>query len=809
MDTPTRDTTKITLGPDLVLSHAEIIADYRLGYQSRQASLTGRKEVLTGKAKFGIFGDGKEVPQLAMARFFEKGDIRSGYYRDQTFAMAKGIQSIKAFFAQLYADTDPHHDTNSAGRQMNAHFASQSLNEDGSWRELTEQYNSYADGSPTASQMPRITGMVQASKLYRELPELSEASHGFSRNGNEVIFGTIGNASCAEGIFWETINAVGVIGGPLLMSIWDDGYGISVPNEYQVTKSNISEILAGFQREGNGPGYEIFRVKAWDYPALCRTYQEAAQLARTEQVPCIIHVQEVTQPQGHSTSGSHERYKSAERLEWEKAYDCLDKMKAWMIEEGMATADEFAAWEKEDRKYVRKMKNEAWEAYQLPIQQEVSEVVGLIREMATPSARRQELQDLADRLQGMKEPFRASIMESIHEALIMVAGEEQVDAQPLRDWKHAQDAHNAQRYGSHLYDESMSSALKVPEVPAQFSAGSEEMPGFEILNRCFDHHLTHNPRVLAFGEDVGKLGDVNQGFKGLQDKHGLMRVTDTGIREATIVGQAIGLAARGLRPIAEIQYLDYFIYGLQTLSDDLATLHYRTRGGQKAPAIIRTRGHRLEGIWHAGSPLGMLINSLRGMHLLVPRNMTQAAGFYNTLFQAEEPAVMIEVLNGYRLKETLPDNLTEFTLPLGVPEVLKEGEDVTVVTYGACCRVVMSAAEQLDELGISVEVIDVQSLLPFDLHGKIGESLQKTNRILFVDEDLPGGTTAYMMQQVMEKQNGYFYLDSQPKTLSAAAHRPAYGTDGDYFSKPQVEHVVKAVYEIMREADPEEYPSIF
>lgn len=806
--TPTRDTNNKILYPEFDLTQEDIISDYRIGYRSRQASLIGRREVLTGKAKFGIFGDGKEVPQLAMARFFQNGDFRSGYYRDQTFAMATKIQTAKEFFAQLYADTDLAHDPNSGGRQMNAHFASRHVDAQGNWKNLMAQPNSFADASPTASQMPRIAGLAQASKLYRELPDLHQFTN-FSNHGNEVVFGTIGNASCAEGHFWETINAVGVLGVPLVMSVWDDGYGISVPNEFQVTKSNISEILSGFQRGETGNGYEIFVVKGWDYLELIKTYQQATAIARKEHVPCLIHVREVTQPQGHSTSGSHERYKNEARLNWEIEHDCLGKMRAWMLEEGIAAEDDLEKWEKEDRKQVRKDKNEAWEAYQAPIFEERKEVLDLLAGVQAQMSESTALRTLITKLAHNPEPFRADFMDAVHETLLLAASDEKVDTSALRHWRKAQKPFNKERFNAHLHNESSHSAMLVEGEEAVYSADSPEMPGFEVLNHFFDILFERDPRVIAFGEDVGKLGDVNQGFKGLQDKYGPNRIMDTGIREATIVGQAIGLAARGLRPIAEIQYLDYFIYGLQTLSDDLATLHYRTAGGQIAPAIIRTRGHRLEGIWHAGSPMATIIHALRGIHVLVPRNMTKAAGFYNTLMHAAEPAVVVEVLNAYRLKEVMPDNLADYKLPLGVPEIMLEGEDVTLVTYGACCKLAITAAEQLAQVGISVEVIDVQSLLPFDVNHMIVDSLKKTNRILFLDEDVPGGTTAYMMQEVLEKQNGYFHLDSQPKTLNSHPHRPAYGTDGDFFSKPQVVDIFKAVYDIMHEADPEEYPDVF
>ncbi len=796
-------------GVSPVFSREEVIEDYRIMYQSRQASLVGRREVLTGKAKFGIFGDGKELPQIAMAKVFEKGDFRSGYYRDQTFAFAKGLSSFKHFFAQLYAHPDVEADPFSAGRQMNSHYASRSLNADGSWRDLTQQYNSAADASPTGTQMPRLAGLAQASRLYRELPVLSEIAEGFSNGGNEIAFGTIGNASCAEGHFWEAINAVGVLQAPLIMSIWDDDYGISVPNEYQITKSNISEVLKGFQRDETGNGYEIFTVKGWDYVALCETYRKAAEITRKEHIPSIIHVIELTQPQGHSTSGSHERYKSKSRLAWEKEHDCLLTMRNWMIENGFAEEAEVEEWEKEDRKFVRRIKNEAWQAFQAPIKGIVQELMGLLNTIRTELPQITEIDKTMTMLHRESEPLRAHVMRASYRALFAARGEDTPGIQALIEWRSNIEGKWARLYDTHLYSESTESPMRVREVKPEYDENPQMVSGFELLNRCFDSILTRDPRVVAFGEDVGNLGDVNQGFAGLQEKHGRNRVMDTGIREATIMGQAIGLAQRGLRPIAEIQYLDYFIYGMQILSDDLATLHYRTFGGQKAPAIIRTRGHRLEGIWHAGSPLGMMIHALRGIHLLVPRNMTQAAGYYNTLLQGDDPAVMIEVLNGYRLKEKLPNNLEVFTLPLGVPEVLREGTDITVVTYGACCRIAIEAAKQLADTGIELEIIDVQSLLPFDIHHHIVKSLQKTNRIIFFDEDVPGGATGYMMQQVLETQKGYQYLDSEPKTVTAKAHRTAFGSDGDYFSKPQVEHLFRAAYELMNEVDSETYPIFY
>ncbi len=790
---------------DLSITREMAIEDYRGLYRSRQVSLIGRREVLTGKAKFGIFGDGKELPQLAMARVCRPGDIRSGYYRDQTFALATGMVNLKQYFAQLYADSGPGHDPHSGGRQMNSHFATRMLDDQGNWLDLTQAPHSSADASPTASQMPRLVGLAQASKLYRLQPELAQLG-GFSVNGDEVAFGTIGNASCAEGHFWETINAVGVIQAPLVMSIWDDEYGISVPNEYQITKSSLAEMLSGFQRREGERGYEVFQVKAWDYEALLRTYQQAAELARREHVPSIIHVTEVTQPQGHSTSGSHERYKTSERLQWEKSQDCLVHMRQYVLEQGFATEEELEAWEKEDRREIRQAKNDAWKAFQEPIKKHVTELVSITSQLASRSVHKADIQQIVTDLKRSLEPKRREVMSAAHRILLTVKDESHPAIDKLRQWRQELDERFRQNYGSHLHSQSAHSPMQVEVVEPRYAEEPTLLSGFEILNRAFDDILARDPRVVAFGEDVGHLGDVNQGFAGLQAKHGPHRVMDTGIREATIMGQAIGLAMRGLRPIAEIQYLDYFIYGLQTLSDDLASLHYRSKGGQKAPAIIRTRGHRLEGIWHAGSPLGTMLNALRGIHLAVPRNMTQAARFYHTFLQGDDPAIVVEVLNGYRLKEPLPENLNETTVPLGVPEVLRSGQDLTLVTYGACCRFALQAAEQLSACNVEVEVIDVQTLLPFDRPGLISGSLAKTNRVLFVDEDVPGGATAYMMQQVLETQQGYRYLDSPPRTLSAEPHRAAYGDDGDYWSKPQVETIFRAVYELMNEADPKAYP---
>ncbi|MCB0302570.1 MAG: transketolase [Calditrichaeota bacterium] len=791
------------------LSAAEIIADYKLAYQSRQASLIGRREVMGGKAKFGIFGDGKEIPQLALAKAFRKGDFRSGYYRDQTLLMALGVHSIAEFFAQLYAHADVEAEPASAGRSMNCHLGTRFLDGQGEFMELTSMYNSASDISPTGSQMPRLVGLAYASRLYRELPELQQFTQ-YSRQGNEIAFGTIGNASCAEGMFWEAVNAVGVLKCPMVLSIWDDGYGISVDNEHQILKEDISDLLKGFQRKrGAREGFDLYTVKGWDYPALIDIYQKAADTARKEHVPAIVHVVEVTQPQGHSTSGSHERYKSKERLQWEQDFDGLKKMREWMIEQELAGAAELDQLEMESRQEVEEIRDRAWEAFEGPIRADVHTVGGIIEELAGQSAEGDTLRGICQRLYHLQHPERRDVMVALRNALIATRREALPGREALLRWKEEETARNRDRYASHLYSESAQSALRVPEVKPVYSENSPSKTGFEVLNACFDAALEREPRLIAFGEDVGKIGDVNQGFRGLQDKYGPLRVSDTGIRECTIMGQAIGMAMRGLRPIAEIQYLDYVLYALQILSDDLATLQWRTKGGQKAPVIIRTRGHRLEGIWHSGSPMAGIIHLLRGIYVLVPRDMTRAAGFYNTLLQSDEPGLVVEVLNGYRLRETLPDNIAELTLPLGVPEILRPGSDVTVVTYGATCRIVMEAAELLAGLGVDVEVIDVQSLLPFDRPGMIVASLKKTSRVVFVDEDVPGGTTAYMMQEVLEKQGGYRWLDSEPRTLSAAPHRPAYGSDGDYSSKPNTESVLEIVYDLMHEANPAKYPLFF
>lgn len=786
----------------------EVKADYKLACLSREASIIGRKEVLTGKAKFGIFGDGKEVPQIAMAKTFRNGDFRSGYYRDQTFMFAAGMGTVEQFFAQLYADSNLENDPFSGGRQMNAHFATRSLDENGEWKNLTGMKNSSADTSPTASQMARALGLALASKKYREQPDIEGAGK-FSRNGDEVTFCTIGDASTSEGIFWETLNAAAVMQVPLAVSVWDDGYGISVPIQYQTVKTSISAALNGFETEGDDNGIDIYIVNAWDYPALIETYQKGIRKMRETHRPALFHIKEVTQPQGHSTSGSHERYKSKERLEWEGEYDCLNKMRAWMLEHGIANEEELDDMEKEAQKEARQQKASAWKKYYDPIQEEISVALGILENLANDSSAGEAVLAVKNDLQNALTPIRKDIIKSAKKALRITKDEDTDARQQLMDWLENAIEENKERYNTHLYSQSKYNAMEVEAVPAEYSDDSPVLNGYEILNRFFDQAFQHHPEVLAFGEDLGKIGDVNQGFAGLQEKYGEARIFDTGIREATIIGQGIGMAMRGLRPIAEIQYLDYLIYGLQPIVDDLATLQYRSRGGQKAPMVIRTRGHRLEGIWHTGSPIGMILNSIRGVYLLTPRNMVQAAGLYNTMLQSDEPALLIECLNGYRLKEKLPDNLTEFTVPLGEPEFIREGADVTIISYGSTLKIVEEAIGQLDEFGISVELIDPQTLLPFDINHTIVESLKKTNRVVFVDEDVPGGATAYMMQEVLENQGGYFHLDSQPVTVSAMPHRSAYASDGDYFSKPNAEDIFEAVYKLMNEFEPDKYPLFY
>jgi pyruvate/2-oxoglutarate/acetoin dehydrogenase E1 component/TPP-dependent pyruvate/acetoin dehydrogenase alpha subunit len=783
----------------------EVLKDFWTCCVSRETSLLGRKEVLTGKAKFGILGDGKEVPQVALARAFKKGDWRSGYYRDQTLMFALGLSSVEDFFAQLYADSK--NDPFSGGRQMNSHYATGNIDNEGQWTEHKSLYNISSDISSTGGQMGRALGLALASKKYRE-SELLRNSTKFSENGNEVCFCTIGDASTSEGVFWETINAAGVLKVPLAISIWDDGYGISVPKKYQTTKGDISEVLEGFRLDDEGQGLDIYRLKGWDYPTLCEVYEKGIEKMRRTHIPAVFHVEELTQPQGHSTSGSHERYKGKERLEWEKKMDCIKVMRQWIIDTNIATekiVDEIAA---EAKVFVKNAKNRAWNNYMDPVKKELNNLKSIYERILEQVVENSEVERVYYELNKFVNPLFAEILQNARRMLFFT-GHENVDSvKELRAWISKAKTKGHNRYHTNLYSSSKHSALKVPVVSPTYSETSKKINGYQVLNNYFDKLLDRTPNLFAFGEDVGYIGDVNQGFAGMQDKYGKERVFDTGIRESTIMGQAIGMAMRGLRPIAEIQYLDYLIYGLQPLTDDLATLRYRSNGLQQAPAIIRTRGHRLEGIWHAGSPMGMLIHSLRGIYICVPRNMTQAVGFYNTLMQSDDPGLVVECLNGYRLKERLPDNIGDFTVPLGVPDILKEGEDVTLVTYGSCVRIAKEGIGLLERKGVSVELIDIQTLLPFDLEHRIVESLKKTNRIVFMDEDVPGGATSYMMQEVLENQGGYQYLDSSPKTLTAKAHRPPFGSDGDYFSKPNVEDVFNIVYDIMHEVDPFKYPEI-
>lgn len=790
-------------------SESEILQDYKIAYTSRQASLIGRREVLSGRAKFGIFGGGKELAQLALAHAFRKGDWRSGYYRDQTFMLALGETTIEEFFAQLYAHADVVAEPQSAGRQMNSHYATRILDEQGRWKDQTNMYNTSADLSPTGSQMPRLTGLAYASVLYRQLPSLQHLTN-FSQQGDEVAFATIGNASCAEGMFWETVNAIGVLRAPAVITIYDDEYGISVPNEFQHTKESLTDMLAGFQRgPDDDAGYDIYTVKGWDYQALTRAFQDAAYHARHDHIPAIIHIVEMTQPQGHSTSGSHERYKSAERLQWERNHDCLTRMRRWIVDEEIASDSQLKLIEQEVQETVMQDKDRAWQATNAPILADAKVVQGLINNIAAHSQHRDQLERMAHKLVTARRPARHSTLETVREALLLTQKESIATKQALIAWRDQTRPAYYRLYGSHLWSESAEATHSVPSNPPAYSDGSPLVSGFQVLQAAFDNILDRNPEVIAFGEDLGNIGGVNQGMAGLQKKYGALRVSDVGIRETTIMGQAIGMALRGLRPIAEIQYLDYLLYAIQILSDDLATTHWRTAGGQKAPVIIRTRGHRLEGIWHAGSPMAGIIHLLRGIHVLVPRDMVRAAGFYNTLLRGDEPGLVVEVLNGYRLKETMPDNIADITIPIGVPETLRVGDDVTIVTYGACCRVAMEAAELLERCGVSAEIIDIQSLLPFDTEHHILESLKKTSRIVFLDEDVPGGATAYMLQEVLEKQGGYHWLDSEPITITAQPHRPAYGADGNYFSKPNADDVFEAVYDLMNEADPASYPYFY
>ena len=797
----------------------EVLNDYKVARISRECSLLGRREVLTGKAKFGIFGDGKEVPQLAMAKAFKNGDFRSGYYRDQTFMMSIGELNAQQFFAGLYAHTDIQIEPMSAGRQMGGHFSTHSIDDNGNWKNLTLQKNSSSDISPTAAQMPRLVGLAQASKAYRNIEALNKKSH-FSVNGNEVAWGTIGNASTSEGIFFESINAAGVLEVPMVMSVWDDEYGISVHAKHQTTKESISEILKGFQKEEGTNGYEIFIVNGWDYVQLIDVYAKASKIARENHTPVLIHVKELTQPQGHSTSGSHERYKNIERLKWEKEFDCIEKMREWILnfelEDGNGNIlkfiddnQELIALEKEAKKEVATAKRTAWNAFINEIKQEVTTAVKLLEKVAVKSSNGTFITKIKNDLESIVEPIRKDVLTASRKALRFLKDEHFSEKIELQEFIKKSILEASYKYSSHLTSETPKAAVNISEKLVNYDSEKKIVDGRIIMRENFDAILNNHPEVLIFGEDAGKIGDVNQGLEGLQQKYGTQRVSDTGIREATIIGQGIGLAMRGLRPIAEIQYLDYLLYGLQIMSDDLATLRYRTFGKQKAPLIIRTRGHRLEGIWHSGSPMGGIINNIRGIHVLVPRNMTKAAGFYNTLLQGDDPALVIECLNGYRLKEELPSNFGEFTTPIGVVENIRQGKDITVVSYGSTLRIVQEVAKELMQIGIDIEIIDAQSLLPFDINHDTLKSVAKTNRLLIVDEDVPGGASAYLLQQIIEEQDAYQYLDSKPATLTSKAHRPAYGSDGDYFSKPSAEDIFEKVYEMMHEADPNKYKSLY
>ncbi|GGA74375.1 transketolase [Flavobacterium palustre] len=785
----------------------EVLNDYKIAVTSRECSLLGRREVLTGKAKFGIFGDGKEVPQLAMAKFFKDGDFRSGYYRDQTFMMAIGEFTTANFFAGLYGNTDIKQEPMSAGRQMGGHFVTHSLNEDGSWKNLTKQKNSSSDISPTAAQMPRLLGLAQASKVYRKINNIPNQSN-FSNEGDEIAWGTIGNASTSEGVFFETINAAGVLQVPMLISIWDDEYGISVHARHQTTKENISEILSGFQRDKNSNGIEIFTVKGWDYSDLITTYEKASKIAREQHVPVLVHVTELTQPQGHSSSGSHERYKSTERLNWEREFDCIRQMRLWMIAINIASAEELDEIDATIKKEVLEGKKAAWNSFIAPIVAEKNELINILEKIAPSSKNKEQILRLSNSLKNIKDPLKKEILATARKSLRLVVNE--VQGTELSLWIQKYTQINQAAFSDNLYSESKNNVFSVKEVLPDYAADARrDTDGRMIIRDNFDALFAKYPEVLIFGEDSGNIGDVNQGLEGMQEKYGETRVADTGIREATIIGQGIGLALRGLRPIAEIQYLDYLLYAIQILSDDLASLQYRTVGKQKAPLIIRTRGHRLEGIWHSGSPMGMIINAIRGIHVLVPRNMTKAAGFYNTLLECDEPALVVECLNGYRLKEKMPLNYGEFKTPIGVVETIKEGSDITLVSYGSTLRLVEQAAIELAETGIDCEVIDIQSLLPLDINHDIAKSIQKTNRLLVIDEDVPGGASAYILQQIIEQQDAYKFLDSKPQTLSAKEHRPSYGTDGDYFSKPSIEDIYEKVYGILSESNPAKYPKLY
>jgi pyruvate/2-oxoglutarate/acetoin dehydrogenase E1 component/TPP-dependent pyruvate/acetoin dehydrogenase alpha subunit len=793
-----------------------VLDDYRLACISRETSLLGRKEVLTGKAKFGIFGDGKELAQIALSKFFQNGDFRSGYYRDQTLMMAIGQLTVQQYFAGLYAHTDASIEPQSAGRQMGGHFSTRNLDEQGNWKDLMGQKNSSADISPTAGQMPRLLGLALASKLYKELPELSQNERfaKFSSNGNEVAFGTIGDASTSEGLFWETMNAAGVLQVPMVMSVWDDGYGISVPREFQTTKGSISEALRGFQRTSDQLGFEILTTKGWDYPHLCETYEKAVAIARKEHVPVLVHVQEVNQPQGHSTSGSHERYKSPERLKWEGDFDCIQKFTEWIISYKagtltIATEEELQLIREEAKTFVREQKNAAWKAFSEEIKGEVNTLLPILHSLSANSRMSAFIDREIGLLEKNREPIRKDLLSVARKMLRLTRTESSSERSALISWLNGAMEQNHERYSSHLYSESESSALAITPVPPSYDDSGLLEDGRIILKENYRYILSNYPEALVYGEDAGKIGGVNQTLEGLQSEFGALRVSDTGIRECTIVGQGIGMAMRGLRPIAEIQYLDYLLYGIQILSDDLSTVQYRTKGGQKAPLIISTRGHRLEGIWHSGSPMGMIINSLRGMHVCVPRNMTKAAGFYNLLMEADEPAIVIEPLNGYRTKELMPTNIGLFKEPLGIPEIVCDGTDLTIVSYGSTFNLCEVACQQLLELGVSAELIDVQTLLPFDIEHRISESLEKTGRLLLVDEDVSSGATGFMLDKILVEQRGYYFLDSAPETLSAKDHRPAYGSDGDYFSKPSIDDIVEKAYAMMHESNPEQFPPIY
>jgi len=788
---------------------AVILSDFRLINEVRESSLFGRRDVLSGKGSFGIFGDGKELAQIALAKVFKDGDFRAGYYRDQTLMMCLGQLTTKQMFAHLYGNPELSAEPSSGSRQMMNHFGSRLLNEDGTWRNLMEQKNSTSDMACLASNMPRLVGLAQASKVYRNNKDLSQKKS-FSNNGSEIAFGTIGNSSCAEGHFFEAVNAIGVLQVPAIISVWDDGYGISVGNEYQMTKSDVSEVLKGFQRDDKGEGFEIFKVKGWDYPALVDTYEKAEKLAREKHIPSIVHVIEMTQPTGHSTSGSHERYKTKERLKWEKDYDCLLQFSNWIINNNIATKEELDIINKEVKEFVKKSKKEAWEEYQNPLKLELDELLIILNNISDKC----EIEELEEWITSLKQSasfglFRRDFLSVARKVLARIASNNTIDKSSLISFINKIKSENAERYNTKLYNETSFSARNVKEVLPEFNNDSEEVDGRIVLRDNFDKMFSNIPEAMIFGEDVGKIGGVNQGVEGLQDKYGELRVSDTGIRETTILGQGIGLSLRGLRPIAEMQYLDYLLYAFQTMADDIATLHYRTNGGQISPVIIRTRGHRLEGIWHSGSPMGMIIHGTRGVNLCVPRDMTKAAGFYNTLMAANEPAMVIECLNSYRVKEKLPTNMGEFRTPLGIPEVTRIGNDLTIVTYGSTWRIVTEAAKQLEQLDINIEVIDVQTLVPLDINSLIVESVKKTNRLLVVDEDVPGGASAYILQNIIEDQKAFFHLDSEPQTLAAKAHRCAYGKDGDYFSKPSIEDVFEKVYNMMHEVDPLKFPNLY